>query len=246
MSVEQENQSLPRSHGDTEPHAATVQTSERWKESWFVVESSGDGAKSMLVHGLIAAQVELLRQMWCGGPGDDIPEDITETINDLACRDSWTSYYPTDEPMVWERDFEVGGVRVLRLSIPPHLHNLRDDGEAPPPKHPFELRIHIGGDDWEYVTRTMRALLDGITARGPEFWLISGGAGGCHSIDIQKRAISIADYHKELQAWHIGIKPAASTQTLSSAAADYIASTPGGKASFNQKDEQSDSPQGER
>jgi hypothetical protein len=188
--------------------ADQIQTSERWKESWFVVESWGDGAKSMLVHGLIAAQAELLRQMWCGSPTDEVPEDITETIDDLSCRDSWSNYYPDHEPKVWERDFEDGGVRLLCLSVPPNLLNVRDDGEAPPPKHPFELRIHVGGDDWEYVARTMESLLAGIKTRGPEFWVISGGGGGCHSIDIQKRAISIADYHKELDTWHLGVRPA--------------------------------------
>ena len=71
-----------------------------------------------------------------------------------------------------------------------------------PPKHPFEVNIRIGGDTWEYILRTVRELSYHLEEHGPDCRLCSGGAGGCHSVDIQRRDISPEDYRKELQESH--------------------------------------------
>lgn len=46
------------------------------------------------------------------------------------------------------------------------------------PQHPFELRISIGGDDWDYVLRTIEDLAVHIKAHGPDCSMMSGGGGG--------------------------------------------------------------------
>ncbi|HEV7674469.1 MAG TPA: hypothetical protein VGQ12_08060 [Candidatus Angelobacter sp.] len=71
----------------------------------------------------------------------------------------------------------------------------------PAPRHPFELRISIGGDDWDYVVRVIRELAVHIEEHGPDCAMCSGGAGGCHSVDIQRREISVEAYRKELADW---------------------------------------------
>ena len=73
--------------------------------------------------------------------------------------------------------------------------------EAPPPQHPFEVTIKIGGEDWEYVTRVMQELAVHLEAHGPECTMCSGGAGGSHSVSIAKRDISKAEFRKELMEW---------------------------------------------
>jgi hypothetical protein len=71
-----------------------------------------------------------------------------------------------------------------------------------PPLHPFDLRIHIGGEDWEYVRRSLRELLDHVEERdAADAGIISGGAGGCFSLHVTRREISVEDYQAELQAW---------------------------------------------
>lgn len=71
-----------------------------------------------------------------------------------------------------------------------------------PPKHPFEVRISIGGDDWQYVRRALKDLMEHVGEREPEnCGLSSGGGGGCHSIDVFRREVSIEQYHKELLEW---------------------------------------------
>lgn len=72
---------------------------------------------------------------------------------------------------------------------------------AAPPKHPFEVRISIGGDDWDYVLRVIDELALHLRDHGPDCSLCSGGAGGSHSVHIERRDISAADYHRELEAW---------------------------------------------
>lgn len=70
-----------------------------------------------------------------------------------------------------------------------------------PPLHPFEVRISIGGDDWDYVLRTMDELAVHLREHGPDCAMMSGGAGGSHSVAITRREIAVDDYHKELQNW---------------------------------------------
>lgn len=74
--------------------------------------------------------------------------------------------------------------------------------EEKPPLHPFEVRISIGGNTWEYVLRAMEELAKYIEDRGPEAGLSSGGYGGCHSVDVTTRDISPEAYRKELGEWH--------------------------------------------
>lgn len=72
---------------------------------------------------------------------------------------------------------------------------------GPPPKHAFEVQIRIGGDDWEYVMRTLRELVPHLEDHGSDCKMMSGGAGGCHSVDVQKRDVAPEDYHRELMVW---------------------------------------------
>ena len=75
-----------------------------------------------------------------------------------------------------------------------------------PPQHPFELRISIGGNDWEYVLRTLDEIAAHIRQHGPECGLSSGGWNGCHSVDIQTREVTPAQYREELEAWMQAVK----------------------------------------
>lgn len=76
----------------------------------------------------------------------------------------------------------------------------RQDEEAP--HHPFEIKISIGGDDWEYVQRAMKNLLQHVEEREPQdVGCASGGAGGSHSIDCFIRDVSVKQFHEELEAW---------------------------------------------
>ena len=80
--------------------------------------------------------------------------------------------------------------------------------ESTVPAHPFEVRINIGGDDWDYVLRTMERLAEHLREHGPECGMCSGGAGGSHSVSIAKRNISVEEFHAELQAWHSKLRAA--------------------------------------
>jgi len=82
----------------------------------------------------------------------------------------------------------------------------QEPANNPAPLHPFEVRIHIGGDDWEYVLHTMQKLSFELREHGPDYGTVSGGAGGCHSVTIAKRDISAADYREELHEWWIATK----------------------------------------
>lgn len=76
--------------------------------------------------------------------------------------------------------------------------------ELPVPQHPFEVRISIGGDDWEYVRRAAQEVADYIAERTPETCnLASGGGGGSHSVHVQTRDISAEEFRRELHEWHI-------------------------------------------
>ena len=73
--------------------------------------------------------------------------------------------------------------------------------ELRPPAHAFELRISIGGENWDYVVRTLQELADHIPEHGPTCGLCSGGAGGSHSVTIHQRDVTPEQYHIELQQW---------------------------------------------
>lgn len=70
------------------------------------------------------------------------------------------------------------------------------------PIHPFEVRISIGADEWDYVIRQLRELLDMAETRTAEsMQSFGGGAGGCYSVTTATRDISPAAYREELSAW---------------------------------------------
>lgn len=73
--------------------------------------------------------------------------------------------------------------------------------ERYPPMHAFEVRISIGGEDWEYVVRTLLELADHIPEHGPDCGLCSGGGGGSHSVTIHQRDVTPEQYGFELQQW---------------------------------------------
>lgn len=74
------------------------------------------------------------------------------------------------------------------------------------PRHAFEVRISIGGNDWDYVRRTMKELLDMVEDRKPEeVGCASGGWNGCHSIDVQRRDVTPDKFREELEAWRVAM-----------------------------------------
>ena len=78
-----------------------------------------------------------------------------------------------------------------------------DDNEKDhPPLHPVEVRISIGGEDWEYVRKALRELSAEAGWRHPDsFQMVSGGAGGSYSVTTAERNVSIEQFHKELHEW---------------------------------------------
>lgn len=73
--------------------------------------------------------------------------------------------------------------------------------ETKPPQHAFEVTIRIGGNDWDYVLRTMDELAYHLKDHGSECGISSGGWNGSHSVDIAKREISPDEYRAELAEW---------------------------------------------
>jgi hypothetical protein len=70
------------------------------------------------------------------------------------------------------------------------------------PRHPFEVKINIGGDDWDYVLRAILELAYHLKDNGPEFSMMcSGGGGGSHHVTIARRDITPEAFHAELEAW---------------------------------------------
>jgi hypothetical protein len=79
-------------------------------------------------------------------------------------------------------------------------------GEPPPPQHPFEVRIMIGGDDWDYVQRSARIIAAYIEEREPgDCSLASGGGGGSYSVSVASRNVSVEQFHKELEEWRLSL-----------------------------------------
>ena len=70
------------------------------------------------------------------------------------------------------------------------------------PQHKFELKITIGGESWDYVKSAIDEISQHLHDREPEnVGVCSGGGGGCHSIDLQRREVSPEQYRKELEEW---------------------------------------------
>jgi len=70
------------------------------------------------------------------------------------------------------------------------------------PRPPFEVRISIGGEDWDYIVRSMWDLAAHLQAHGPEgSMMMSGGAGGSYSVSVYKREIAKEQFRKELIEW---------------------------------------------
>jgi len=93
----------------------------------------------------------------------------------------------------------------------PAQHVLRPrkpgDIEAEPPQHPFEVRISIGGETWDYVRRALKDLAEYVTEREPEHCgMCSGGAGGSHSLTVVQRDITAEAFRKELEQWRQNLK----------------------------------------
>lgn len=70
-----------------------------------------------------------------------------------------------------------------------------------PPKHPFELSLQIGGETWELVVHELYEMARHVEEHGPNCTSFGGGGGTAHTVTIEKRDISPADYRKELQDW---------------------------------------------
>jgi hypothetical protein len=106
----------------------------------------------------------------------------------------------------WHDDANAG--KLFRLvtagEVPTLTVERRPESELQknaPPKHPFELTIRIGGNDFDYVKRTAQDIATHIAECGENCSLASGGWGGCHSVDIEKRDITPEAYRAELEAW---------------------------------------------
>lgn len=107
-----------------------------------------------------------------------------------------------DEILV--RDGKFCGFSPYRAVFPkPGVEENRSPATSEPaPKHPFEVTIQIGASDWPEVLRVVTELAIHLEQHGPECNQISGGFGGCHSVHVERREISAADYRNELSAWH--------------------------------------------
>jgi hypothetical protein len=71
-----------------------------------------------------------------------------------------------------------------------------------PPIHPVEVRISIGGDDWQYVRGVLSELAAEAGWRDADsFHMMSGGAGGSYSATVAKRNVTPEQFRKELDDW---------------------------------------------
>lgn len=73
--------------------------------------------------------------------------------------------------------------------------------DAPPPQHAFELRVHVGGEDWEMTLRELERLVDHVRGHGPACNISSGGGGTSSQVSVGKRDVSPEQYRDELEAW---------------------------------------------
>ncbi|UWZ84626.1 hypothetical protein [Occallatibacter riparius] len=79
---------------------------------------------------------------------------------------------------------------------------LNREEEEKPPVHPVEVRISIGGDNFEYVQRVLSELdREAFLRDADSFRMCSGGAGGSYSVTTVTRDISAEDFRAELAAW---------------------------------------------
>lgn len=86
---------------------------------YFVVEASGDGAvcKIVLESQLHDAVHGLLCTCDAGWEGCDT-EWIREILKSLDDPIEWSRFYPTHQDHAWEREFEDGNVRAIRVTEP--------------------------------------------------------------------------------------------------------------------------------
>lgn len=88
---------------------------------------------------------------------------------------------------------QLDGLPVLEYGKPRH--------QGPPPQHAFEVTIKIGGNDWDYVLRTMRELATHLEDCGPACSSASGGWDGCHSVNVAQHDVTPEQYRNELMVW---------------------------------------------
>jgi len=70
-----------------------------------------------------------------------------------------------------------------------------------PPRHAFEVEIHVGGETWGDTLREIQRFCEHIERHGPECNLASGGAGSAGHITVWKRDVTPAQYRRELEEW---------------------------------------------
>lgn len=134
-------------------------------------------------------QAALADQLLAGWPYDAIHLKLDQASVDEASQKPYATIIG-DELLVNREVIK----RILRF--------MALGAKQPPPRHAFEVTIKIGGDDWDYVRRAAQDIADHIGERDAQFsGLSSGGAGGCHSIDVALRDVTPEAYHKELQEW---------------------------------------------
>jgi hypothetical protein len=76
-----------------------------------------------------------------------------------------------------------------------------DKHAIPPPQHPFDVRISIGANNWDYVLRAAVQVLEDLRRAGPDCNVCSGGWDGSFSITVHRRPISADEYREELRRW---------------------------------------------
>jgi hypothetical protein len=66
--------------------------------------------------------------------------------------------------------------------------------------HPFEVRISIGGDDWDYILRAVADIAKHSIERGPDHIGLCSGGGAVGATVIQHRPVpqdvSLAKYQQ--------------------------------------------------
>jgi hypothetical protein len=73
--------------------------------------------------------------------------------------------------------------------------------EAPKtPMHPFEVRISIGGDDWDYILRAVADIAKHFIERGPDHIGLCSGGGAVRATVIQHRPVPQARQPGEVPA----------------------------------------------
>lgn len=66
------------------------------------------------------------------------------------------------------------------------------------PRHPFEVNIKIGGNNWPYVLNALSKLKEHLERHGPECSLLTGEDDGCYCITIAARNVTAEQYNREI------------------------------------------------